>query len=93
MMLGMIEQPDFDPLRFELRPGQSLAMLTDGILEAPSADGVMFDDHRIDTALAVPGAAADIRDNLTAAFTAFTQGAVTNDDQAALIITIDPLLG
>lgn len=62
IILGVHPGPSFDTLRLDLRAGQSLVLVTDGITEARSPDGSLFDDDGLDRALtaaltASPGAA------------------------------------
>ncbi|MQY07720.1 SpoIIE family protein phosphatase [Actinomadura macrotermitis] len=89
-LLGLMDDPGVEPCRLELRPGQSLVLVTDGITEARSAAGAMFNDEGLDGALAAvpPNAdAAAVLDTLTAAVRAFTGPAAVDDDQAALVLT------
>lgn len=90
LLLGIA--PDFDgsARRVELYPGDSLVLVTDGITEARSADGVFFDEHRLAdalTALREPSpTAATLIETITSAVTAFA-GDSTPDDRAALVLT------
>ncbi|MGW1378376.1 SpoIIE family protein phosphatase [Streptomyces sp. NPDC002446] len=90
LLLGIA--PDFDgaPCRVELYPGDSLVLVTDGITEARSADGELFDEHRLSNALSAlrdpsPKAAALI-ETINTAVAAFA-GDSPPDDQAALVLT------
>ncbi|WP_407285484.1 SpoIIE family protein phosphatase [Streptomyces sp. BP-8] len=97
LLLGIA--PDFDgtSCRVDLRPGDSLVLVTDGITEARASDGEFFDEHRLADALAAvrcrtalrgrtSPTAATLIEAVTAAVTAFA-GDSTPDDQAALVLT------
>ncbi len=97
LLLGIA--PDFDgsPCRVDLRPGDSLVLVTDGITEARATDGEFFDEQRLADALATvrcrtvlrgrtSPTAATLIAAVTAAVTAFA-GDSTPDDQAALVLT------
>jgi hypothetical protein len=56
--LGALPGAEFPVLRFQLAPGDSLALMSDGIVEAQSADGALFGFDRI---------AAMLNDHATAA--------------------------
>ncbi|MGG7575535.1 PP2C family protein-serine/threonine phosphatase [Streptomyces sirii] len=97
LLLGIA--PDFDgtSCRVDLRPGDSLVLVTDGITEARASDGEFFDEHRLADALAAVRSRTALRgrtsptastliEAVTAAVTAFA-GDSTPDDQAALVLT------
>ncbi|MGJ5748868.1 serine phosphatase RsbU (regulator of sigma subunit) [Streptomyces puniciscabiei] len=90
LLLGIGPDPDFCPCRIDLRSGDSLVLVTDGITEARSATGEFFGEERLSDALravrtSTPTATAII-ESITTAVTAFA-GKATPDDQAALVIT------
>ncbi|MFB7900526.1 SpoIIE family protein phosphatase, partial [Streptomyces xiamenensis] len=65
-------------------------LYTDGITEARSRDGAMFDDQRLTEALtSAPErpTAQHIIDALTQAVRTFTEGDTIDDDQAVLVLT------
>ncbi|MEU9119912.1 SpoIIE family protein phosphatase [Streptomyces sp. NPDC048506] len=90
LLLGIGPDIEGAPCHIELSPGDSLVLVTDGITEARSPDGELFDDQRLVAALAaVPTASPTARalvHSVTAAVTAFA-GDSTPDDQAALVLT------
>ncbi|MCZ2523578.1 SpoIIE family protein phosphatase [Streptomyces sp. HB2AG] len=92
MLLGVTPDPVLRPGRVVLRPGDSLVTVTDGITEARSAAGVLFDERGLAAALAAceprPTTARATLDAVTRALGAFTEGSEANDDdRAALVIT------
>lgn len=78
------------PASLDLRPGDGLVLVTDGITEARSPDGELFGEERlVDTLTTIPAAtptAATLLEAVTAAVAAFT-GETVRDDQAALVVT------
>ena len=89
MPLGVIEEFDFeDAQRFTMRPGDVLALTTDGFFEWPNVDGVMFGTHQLRRSLAQhahrgPGA---IIDGMVRDVEAFTGIVPQPDDLTAVII-------
>lgn len=62
----MTEKPDFSILRFQLKPGVRLMLLSDGIAEATDANGNLFGFDRIQALLAQTHSAARIADTAQA---------------------------
>ncbi|MCS7482968.1 SpoIIE family protein phosphatase [Umezawaea endophytica] len=89
MLLGVTPDPRLHTHHVDLKPGESLVLVTDGITEARTSTGSQFDDAGLDTALGhvVHPSAEGILDALITAVTAFTDGQVGEDDQAALVLT------
>ncbi len=91
LLLGITPEPDFGLCNIDLRSGDSLVLVTDGVTEARSADGEFFGEDRLADALVAcrtttPTAAALI-ESVTAAVTEFA-GSAFLDDQAALVLTV-----
>jgi hypothetical protein len=79
--LGMIPNADFSEMRFKLKPGDRLMLLSDGVAEAQDQQGRLFGFERIRTMLEKPIRAADV----AAAAQAFGQ----EDDISVLSIVRD----
>jgi len=45
--LGIMTDISFDMLELDMKPGESMTMYTDGIFEAPNAEGVQFSIERV----------------------------------------------
>src|ERR1035438_9400252 len=58
--LGTIPNNDFPILRFQISPGDTLTLITDGILEAQKTDGELFGFERITQHLAVNSTASSL---------------------------------
>jgi Stage II sporulation protein E (SpoIIE) len=79
--LGVIPNADFSEMRFKLKPGDRLMLLSDGVAEAQDEHGRLFGFDRIRTLLERPVRAADV----AAAAQAFGQ----EDDISVLSIVRD----
>lgn len=89
-LLGMVADPRLEARRFLLKPGESLIMLTDGILEARNAGREEFGERRLAEAVAAAPERPDAWAVLTAitdAVSAFAQPGAAPDDQAVLVLT------
>jgi len=82
--LGMAEDADFSVMHFQMKPGDRLLLLSDGVAEAQDKDGQLFGFERIDKMLQYPITAAE----LAAAAQAFGQ----EDDISVLSVTRTPNL-
>lgn len=58
--LGMTSAPDFSILRFPLKPGDRLMLLSDGIAEATDANGNLFGFDRVQALIAEASSATQI---------------------------------
>jgi serine phosphatase RsbU (regulator of sigma subunit) len=58
--LGTIPDVDFPVLHFQLNPGDTLTLISDGILEAQKPDGELFGFERIVELLAHPSTASSL---------------------------------
>ena len=82
--LGLVPGADFPLTRFQLRPDDSLMVISDGIVEAQNEQGHLFGFDRVRQMLAKPVTAAEI----AAAAQTFGQ----QDDISILSITFSPAL-
>lgn len=90
-LLGVSPDAELVLESFTLGSGDSLLLVTDGILEARDPAGTFFAEERLAAALrSTTGAtgAQRVLDAVTAAVDAFT-GGVTDDDQAALVLVAE----
>jgi serine phosphatase RsbU (regulator of sigma subunit) len=58
--LGMVESAEFPVMHFQLAPGDTLMLLSDGVAEAQDAQGHLFGFERIDAMLRQPITAAEV---------------------------------
>ncbi|MFD1662830.1 SpoIIE family protein phosphatase [Streptomyces caeni] len=88
LLLGIGCESVGSPARVDLRPGDSLVLVTDGITEARSPQGEQFGEERLTDALtAVPApGAVNLLESVTTSVAAFTHD-TSRDDQAALVVT------
>jgi serine phosphatase RsbU (regulator of sigma subunit) len=89
-LLGMVADPRLEARRFRLGPGESLIMLTDGILEARNAGRAEFGEQRLAEAVAAApehASAHAVLTTITDAVSAFATPGAAPDDQAVLVVT------
>jgi Stage II sporulation protein E (SpoIIE) len=58
--LGMVESAEFPVMHFQLAPGDTLMLLSDGVAEAQDGQGHLFGFERIETMLRQPITAAEV---------------------------------
>jgi serine phosphatase RsbU (regulator of sigma subunit) len=58
--LGMIESAEFSEMRFQLKNGDRLVLMSDGIAEATDVNGQLFGFDRVHDLLSTAGTAAGI---------------------------------
>lgn len=58
--LGMVESAEFPVMHFQLAPGDTLMLLSDGVAEAQDGQGHLFGFERIETMLSQPITAAEV---------------------------------
>lgn len=86
--LGVMEDFYYESGRSRLLPGEQIVLYTDGVTEARSADGALFGDVRLDTALAQePVQQTSPVDLIEQAVSAFAQGAEQADDLTVLALS------
>ena len=87
--LGLMTDEVYEDSTIELRPGDRLAIYTDGITEAISTQGELFGTHRLDDVLAVcRGTARELVDDVVNAVSAYTADQPPADDQTLLGIIV-----
>jgi sigma-B regulation protein RsbU (phosphoserine phosphatase) len=86
MVMGVFADAAFSQAELPLQPGDRLLFYTDGITEAPNADGEEFGEERLEAAgrTAPDRAAEAIKDYVLAQLAAFTGGSFADD--ATLIV-------
>jgi Stage II sporulation protein E (SpoIIE) len=77
--LGMVENTEFSVMHFHLAPGETLMLMSDGVVEAQDKEGQLFGFERVNNLLQQPITAAEI----AAAAQSFGQ----QDDISVLCIT------
>ncbi len=87
--LGLVADEVYADSTLHLQPGDQLALYTDGITEAMSADGHMFGIERLDAVLSrCGGTAQSLVDDVVDAVRAYTLGEPPADDQTLLGIVV-----
>jgi sigma-B regulation protein RsbU (phosphoserine phosphatase) len=85
--LGIVPDLDATAARFELGPGERLLLFTDGISEAPSADGTeRFGDDRLEAILGPAAAPAAALGALAEALDRYSGATPRRDDECALLL-------
>jgi phosphoserine phosphatase RsbU/P len=89
-LLGLLDDPELHDVRSLLRPGDSMILFTDGVIEARGhADRELFGDDRLRDVIASLGdeSATGIADAIQQAVLSFS-GAAISDDSVALVLKI-----
>ncbi|MEM8781931.1 MAG: SpoIIE family protein phosphatase [Planctomycetota bacterium] len=90
--LGIVEDAEYEDAEVFVRPGDTLAMFTDGILEARAPDGAFFGESGVRDALQTcSGHAQCFIDTLNAHLEAFQAGGRPQDDQTALAFRVEQI--
>jgi sigma-B regulation protein RsbU (phosphoserine phosphatase) len=86
--LGLLAEASYEAGSLDLGPGDVVAVVTDGVTEAASAEDQEFGDERVCEALRRPGRdeAAAVLDTLVAAVDGWVGAAGCQDDLTALIL-------
>jgi len=87
-VLGLFPDAEFQSGEVQLQPGDTVAVVSDGVSEARNERGDEFGRDRVVTAMRAAGAgedAAALLDRLVAALRGFTAGAPQADDVTAVI--------
>jgi sigma-B regulation protein RsbU (phosphoserine phosphatase) len=89
LLLGVMKNLTYERGEVELRPGDVLAMFTDGVTEAMSFDGEEYGEPRLEAMLKEhrQDSAKEIMDAVRADIARFTKGvSVLSDDLTMVIV-------
>ena len=94
MIVGLFPHASYEQEDIQLNPGDSLAIFSDGVSEALSADGEEYGEARIEDVIAPHWLEASdaVLQSLLESVRTFARGAVQNDDVTALIVRFTPRL-
>ena len=88
--LCVIDDFPYDAGRFQLEPGDTLCLMTDGVIEAMNGGGTLYGRERLDAVLrdlaAASSATATMAHALAADVSRFAGGADPSDDLAILVL-------
>ena len=88
-VLGIFPAARYAPGSAQLRPGDCLALFTDGITEAMNAQDEEFGEQRLTALLSQPSASAEQRrSQIVSAASDFCHGAF-HDDATVLVMTVN----
>ncbi len=82
-MLGIVDEPRWDPVTVSLAPGAQLVLYTDGVIEARAHGGERFGTERLRVGLAGSDTPQGAVENVRAALRRF--GARAREDDAAVV--------
>ena len=82
-MLGIVDEPRWDPVTVSLAPGAQLVLYTDGVIEARAQGGERFGTERLRVGLAGSDTPQGAVENVRAALRRF--GARAREDDAAVV--------
>jgi PAS domain S-box-containing protein len=85
VLLGVVDQDAFTETTVELAPGDALLFFTDGVLDAPGADGRFGEQRLLDAVAGAPADPAALLQAVEAALRAFASGDRA-DDRAMLAL-------
>ena len=90
--LGVIEDAEFEAGQINLRAGDTVVALTDGVTDAVNRAGQRFGDERLSVTLSAdpPGEAADIVGRIFTAVDTFALDEVQFDDITCIVLRYDP---
>ncbi len=87
MPIGIIEDFEYEMSHIEIQPGEQLLLYTDGINEAPNAEGNMFGISRIqDLMLSATSDVKQIGDQVVQDLKKFIHGTEQADDMCLVVI-------
>lgn len=81
--VGLIGDAKFESDRSQLRPGDRMILVTDGVTEAENPDGEFFDDARLET---IAGKSNGV-DDIFSALSTFCSGTPLSDDCTVVELT------
>ena len=90
--LGIIEDASFEAASFQLHPGDTLLVLTDGVIDAVSRTGERFGEARLELAAQVEagGEAADVVQRIFTAVDEFAGDELQFDDITCIVLRYEP---
>jgi sigma-B regulation protein RsbU (phosphoserine phosphatase) len=86
-LLGVLEEAEVSGARIQLHPGDTLVLVTDGVLEARN-DGDFFDLEGLERVLAAPVASAGAAASAVEQAVLRHTGGVLSDDMAAVVLHV-----
>lgn len=88
LMLGVLEEIEYDEVEVNLAPGDVLVLYTDGVTEAQSKEGKLFDEERLKETVqkAAGGNATQVREAILDAVLNFAAGAPQYDDITLVVV-------
>jgi phosphoserine phosphatase RsbU/P len=86
--IGLVETASFVSSRFQLEPGDTLLLYTDGVTEAADRDRNLFQDVRLKEILGhhQDSSLKTLQDGIWSAVEKFTDGASQSDDVTLLVV-------
>ena len=90
MPLGVLAESGYGQRTVPLADGDRLFLYTDGVIEAPSPNGVLFGREQLEAVLAgfVDAPLAELKSGVLAALRAHTGGALTHDDVTLMALEV-----
>ncbi len=90
MPLGVLAESSYGQRMVPLADGDRLFVYTDGVIEAPSANGALFGCEGLEAVLAglVDAPLTDLKSGVLAALRAHTGGALTHDDVTLMALEV-----